>query len=289
MEKKKKWWKQLKIFNAYVISSVSITFVLILVGIMFLMFFNVKHLVRTAKSSIQLTVLLDRDAPESRILLFQKELDKAPFTNYTEYISSSQALEDMKEFLGSDIVDLLDYNPLPPIINIYMSPKYSSYDSLQSVSNYLLSRDIVDDVFFNKTLIYQLNENIKLVSAVLGVIAFLLFLIALALINNTIRLLVYSKRQEIKTMQLVGASDWFIMKPFIWNSVFQGVASGLVAAGIIILSLVFIQSRSKMSFMIYNLEITIFLIILIGIFITGFATYLAVKHYLWAKDDEIWS
>ncbi len=281
--------KKLKIINAYIVSTISITLVLILIGLLLLIVFNVKHLVRSARQSIQLTLLINPDVNESKILLFQKDLDARPFTNYTEYISQQQALEEMKEYLGSDIVDLLDYNPLPPVINLYLKPQYTSYDSLQSISNQLLKFDIVDDVFYNKSLAYAINDNINLVTSVIAVVAFLLFIIALALINNTIRLLIYSRRHEIKTMQLVGASDWFILRPFILNSALQGLIAGLVADVVIILSILFIQAHTTVAFKVYNLELTLGVIILFGILITGFATYLAVKRFLWAKDEIIWS
>lgn len=281
--------KRLRIINAYIVSSISITLVLILIGVLMLLVFNVKHLMRSARQSIQLTILINPDVNESKILLFQKQLDAEPFTNFTEYISRQQALEEMKSYIGSDIVDLLDYNPLPPVINLYLKPQYTSYDSLQLISNRLIASDIVDDVFYNKDLIYQLNDNISLVSSVLGVITFLLFVIAMALINNTIRLLIYSKRQEIKTMQLVGASDWFIMRPFVLNSALQGLLAGLLAVLVIILSILFIQSHTTVPFKVYDLEITIVVVILSGILITGLATFLAVKRFLWAKDDIIWS
>ncbi len=281
--------KNLRIINAYIVSAISITLVLILIGVLMLLVFNVKHLVRTARQSIQLTILVNPNINESKILLFQKQLDAQPFTNYTEYISRQQALEEMKEYIGNDIVDLLDYNPLPPVINLYLKPRYTSYDELQTITNRLLAYDIVDDVFYNKNLIYQLNDNINLASSVLGVIAFLLFIIALALINNTIRLLINSKRQEIKTMQLVGASDWFIMKPFVYNSMLQGFIAGLLAVLVLILSILFIQAHTTVPFKVYNLEITMAVVILSGILITALATFLAVKRFLWAKDSVIWS
>ncbi len=281
--------KKLRIINAYIISSISITLVLVLIGVLLLLVFNVKHLMRSARQSIQLTILINPEENESKILLFQKELDAQPFTNFTEYISQQQALEEMKAYLGSDIVDLLDYNPLPPVINLYLKPKYTSYDSLQSISNRILEYDIVDDVFYNKNLIYQINDNISLVSSILGLIAFLLFIIAMALINNTIRLLIYSKRQEIKTMQLVGASDWFIIRPFMLNSALQGFIAGLLASLVLVLSILFIQAHTTAPFKVYNLELTMAIVVLSGIFITDLATFLAVKRYLWAKDDIIWS
>ena len=279
--------KKLRILNSYIVSGISITLVLVLVGILMLLLFNVNQMIRNAKHNIQLTLILNSSADESEIMRFQKEIDLKPFCNFSEYISPSQALEEMKAYLGSDIIEFLDYNPFPSVINLYIDPQYTQYDSLQSISNYLLKFEIVDDIFYNKSLVYQVEENLNLISSILGIVAFLLFIIALALINNTIRLLVYSKRQEIKTMQLVGASGWFILKPFMLNSVLQGFVSGILADLVIILSILFIQSRSTIGFKIYSLEFTMIVVILLGIMLTSLATFFAIRRYLWAKDELI--
>jgi len=279
--------KKLRILNSYIVSGISITLVLVLVGILMLLLFNVNQMIRNAKHNIQLTLILNSSADESEIMRFQKEIDLKPFCNFSEYISPSQALEEMKAYLGSDIIEFLDYNPFPSVINLYLEPQYTQYDSLQSISNYLLKFEIVDDIFYNKSLVYQVEENLNLISSILGIVAFLLFIIALALINNTIRLLVYSKRQEIKTMQLVGASGWFILKPFMLNSVLQGFVSGILADLVIILSILFIQSRSTIGFRIYSLEFTMIVVILLGIMLTSLATFFAIRRYLWAKDELI--
>jgi len=284
-EKKKK----LRILNSYIVSGISITLVLVLVGILMLLLFNVNQMIKNAKHNIQLTLILNSSADESEIMRFQKEIDLKPFCNFSEYISPSQALEEMKAYLGSDIIEFLDYNPFPSVINLYEEPQYTQYDSLQSISNYLLKFEIVDDIFYNKSLVYQVEENLNLISSILGIVAFLLSIIALALINNTIRLLVYSKRQEIKTMQLVGASGWFILKPFMLNSVLQGFVAGILADLVIILSILFIQSRSTIGFRIYSLEFTMIVVILLGIMLTSLATFFAIRRYLWAKDELIWT
>ncbi len=278
---------KLRILNAYVVSSISVIFVLILTGIIFLLYFNGRKMIRHAKESIQLIILIRPNVSEPDILVFQKELERKPFVKSTDYISKQQGLEEMKAYLGSDIVDILDYNPLPAIIKINVTSKYSGYDKLQKVIQWLMTRPQVDDVFFNKSLIYRLNQNIRLISAVLFVITFLLVLIALTLINNTIRLVVYSKRQEIKTMQLVGASNWFIMRPFLLNSALQGFLSALVADAIIVLSLLYVKLRSNMQFEVYGLNWTLVWVAIVGILITTGATYFAVKYFLWAKNDEI--
>ncbi len=279
---------KLKIANAYFVSTISITFVLVLTSIILLLILNGKQIVRKARESVQLIVIIKPDVPESQILLFQKELDKQKFIKSTDYISKQQGLEEMKAYLGNDIVDLLDYNPLPAVINVYLNAKYTSEEQIDKIIQWLTSRDQVSDVLMNQSLIYQLNKNIRFISSILGVITFLFILIALSLINNTIRLVVYSKRQEIKTMQLVGANNWFILKPFLFNSALQGFLAGLIADAIIVLSLVYVKLASKVSFEVYGLDIVLILTVIIGILITGITTYFAVKRFLWASDEEIW-
>ncbi len=278
---------KLRIFNAYAVSTISLTFVLILSAIILLLIFNVNKVIREAKESIQLIVLIKPDVSEPNILLFQKELNRYDFVKSTDYVSKQQGLEEMKEYLGSDIIDVLDFNPLPPIIKINLTAKYADYDKMRKIIEWLQTKEVVDDVIFNKSLVYQLDKNLKVISSILGIVTFLFLLIAMSLINNTIRLVIYSKRQEIKTMQLVGASDWFILKPFLLNSALQGIFAGLVADAVIVLSLVYVRVSSKSVLDIYMLDLTLILVIIIGLLITFFATYFAVKYYLWASDEEI--
>ncbi len=278
---------KLKLLNAYAVSTLSIIFVLLLTGMIFLLVFNGKKIVKNARESIQLIVIIKPNVKSTDILLFQKELERKPFVKSTDYISKQEGLEEMKEYLGSDIVDILDFNPLPPILKVNIKSNYTKYNKLQQVIQWLSTQPEVDDVFFNKSLVYQLNKNIRFISTVLSVVAILLTIIALNLINNTIRLTIHSKRQEIKTMQLVGASDWFILKPFLLNSALQGLFAGLVADAVIVLSLVFIQYSTKIQFQIYGLDLTLISVILTGILITGLATYFAVKNFLWAEDKDI--
>jgi cell division transport system permease protein len=285
--KNRKLRLRLRLFNAYVVSVVSLTFVLILSGVMFLLLFNAHKVIRQAKESIQIIVIFKPDVSEPNILLFQKELDRREFIKTTEYISRQQGLEEMKEYIGSDVIDVLDFNPLPAILKVNLRAKYSDYSKVQSIIEWLQTFEIVDDVLFNKTLVYQLNKNLKIISSVLGLVTFLFVLIALSLINNTIRLVIYSKRQEIKTMQLVGASDWFILKPFLLNSAIQGLFSGLVADTVIVLGLVYVRLATNSVLDVYRLELTLILVVVIGIVITLLATFFAVKHYLWASDEEI--
>ncbi len=278
---------KLKLVNAYVVSTLSIIFVLLLTGMIFLLVFNGRQIVKNARESLQLIVIIKPNVKQTDILLFQKELERKPFVKSTDYISKQEGLEEMKAYLGSDIVDVLDFNPLPPILKVNIKSNYTRYDKLQQVIQWLSTQPVVDDVFFNKSLVYQLNKNIRFISTVLSVIAILLTIIALNLINNTIRLTIHSKRQEIKTMQLVGASDWFILKPFLLNTVLQGLFAGLVADAVIILSLIFIQYSTKIQFQIYGLDLTLISVILTGVLITGLATYFAVKNFLWAEDKDI--
>ncbi len=278
---------KLKLVNAYVVSTLSIIFVLLLTGMIFLLVFNGRKIVKNARESIQLIVIIKPNVKQTDILLFQKELERKPFVKNTDYISKQEGLEEMKAYLGSDIVDVLDFNPLPPIIKVNLKSNYTKYNKLQQIIQWLSTQPVVDDVFFNKSLVYQLNKNIRFISTVLSVVAILLTIIALNLINNTIRLTIHSKRQEIKTMQLVGASDWFILKPFLLNSVLQGLFAGLVADAVIILSLIFVQYSTKIQFEIYGLDLTLIFVILTGVLITGLATYFAVKNFLWAEDKDI--
>jgi len=276
--------KKLRIYNAYFVSTISISFVLLMLGLILLIFFNVKHIFLKAKENIQLTVIIKPDIPEGQILMFQKQLEQQKFSNWTEYISKDQGLEQMKSILGSDFVDILDYNPLPPIINVYLNPRYSSFDSIEVIAKRIMQNDIVDDVFYYKSLMYSLSSSLRTISLILSIVLILFVLIALTLLGNTIRLTLYSKRHELATMRLIGATTWFIAKPFIVNAIIQGLVAGLLASAIIVMSLAYIELKSEFGFKIYNLELTIGIILLTGILLTIVSSFFIVRQYVFSKD-----
>ena len=213
---------------------VSITLVLVMLGLLALTVFHAKKLSDYVKENIGFRVYIKEDAPVEEIILLQKRLDASAFVKSSEYISPEEAARELTTELGEDFIDFLGYNPLPPSIDLRVKAAYANVDSLEVIESRLMQELIVKEVFYQKSLVHLINKNIRRISIVLLGFSGLLLLIAMALINNTIRLSVYSKRFIIRTMKLVGATRGFIGRPFILRGVLQGLYSAIFA--IILLS-----------------------------------------------------
>ncbi len=280
---------KVRIVGSYIISTISITLVLLLFAILSLTILNARKFTTLARETIRITIIIRPGTPEGDIIRLQKELDRKNFTKETEYISQDQALEIMKKDLGSDIADLLEYNPLPPIINMTLNAKFTSQPELDKILKQIRAVPIVDDIFYNKAIVYRLNKNLKAIGIITSALSIILFLIAVSLIGSTVRLVIYSKRHEIHIMQLVGASPWFVQKPFLRNALFQGLISSLLAIIFTLLIVLFIQNQTQNIIKISYFEVTSALVFLTGMFITVATTYFSVNKYLWAEERDLWT
>lgn len=278
--------------GAYLTSVISISLVLLLLGIIGLLMLNAKVLSNYVKENICFSLFLRDDVKEADIRKFQKTLDTYDFIRSTEYISKEQAAAELQEDLGEDFIEFLGYNPLPESIDIYLIADYANPDSLVNVENRLMGfTDYVQEISYQKNLVHEINENIRNISIFLLIFSLLLLLISFALINNTIRLMIYSKRFIIRTMQLVGATRGFIRVPFIKTGVIQGVISAVIA--IIVLALMIYgadkQLHEIISLLDYKIVGILFLIVLsLGIIISLISTFFAVNRYLRIKNTNLY-
>lgn len=262
---------------------ISISLVLFMLGLLGLIVLHAGKLSDYVKENIGFSVLIKENVKEPAILEFQKRLDAEEFVKSTEYITSEQAAEDLKTQLGEDFIDFLGYNPLLASIDIRLHADYANNDSLAVLEKQLLKSNLVKEVFYHKSLVDAVNRNIQRISIVILSFSVILLLISVALINNTIRLSVYSKRFIIKTMQLVGATRTFISKPFILRSLVHGLVSSFIAIGLLIL--VIYISRQTLPELVDLQDIDLFLslfgiVTLTGLFITGLSTLFAVGRYV---------
>ncbi len=271
---------------------ISVSLVLFLLGILGLVLINAKELSDYFRESLSFSVLLDDDAKEADIRMLQKDLDAKPYIKSTEYISKDQAAVKMKEDLGEDFISFLGDNPLPPSIDVYLFAGYTSPDSVAKIEKYVLEYPFVKEVFYQESLLFLINENVNKISIFLLVISSFLLLIALTIINNTIRLSIYSRRFIIRTMQLVGATRGFIRRPFLLQSAFHGLLAALMAM-ILLMGLLYLIEKEF--FMMYNLESTKLLILLgaalivIGVCINIVSTYFSVNRYLTISEDKLYN
>lgn len=277
--------------SSYVTLVVSVSLVLFLLGILGLVLINAKGLSDYFRESLSFWVMLDDGAKEADIRLLQKDLDAKVYVKSTEYVSKDEAAAKMKEELGEDFISFLGDNPLPPSIDVYLVSEYTSPDSVAKIEKYILEYPFVKEVYYQESLLYLINENVNKISLFLLVISFFLFLIALTIINNTIRLSVYSKRFLIRTMQLVGATRSFIRKPFIVQSAFHGFLAALIAMVLLMGLLYMIE---KEFFLMFTYESTYLLILLglaiifTGILINMASTYFSVNRYLSISEDKLY-
>ena len=277
---------------SYLTSIVSITLVLFLLGLIGTLFLNSKKLSDYVKENIGFSVFLHNDVREVDILNLQKTLDAKKYVKETVYVTKDQAAEDFQKELGEDFVDFLGFNPLPSSIDVKLNAVYANPDSIAVIEEEIRSFDQVSDVAYQKDLVYAVNKNIKKIS--LGILSFsiLLFLISVTLINNTIRLSVYSKRFIIRTMQLVGAHPNYIRRPFLIKGTTQGIIAALLSFFMLSIILYFVEKQIEGIFNFLDFRVLIILFISVlstGIVIALFSTLLSVNKYLHVKTDNLYT
>ncbi|HPJ60169.1 MAG TPA: permease-like cell division protein FtsX [Bacteroidales bacterium] len=277
--------------SSYLTLVVSVSLVLFLLGILGLVLINARELSDYFRESLSFSIMLDDAAKEADIRMLQKDLDAKAYIKSTEYVSKDEAAASMKEELGEDFISFLGDNPLPPSIDVYLVSDYTNPDSVAKIEKYILLYPFVDDVIIPESLLLLINENVKKVSLFLLVISFFLFLIALTIINNTIRLSVYSKRFLIRTMQLVGATRAFIRKPFLLQGALHGFLAAIVAMTLLTGLLYLIEKEFFMMFTFENTNLFILLgavIIFTGVLINVISTFFSVNKYLSISEDKLY-
>jgi len=291
MKKTETGLSKTKLRSSYVTLVVSVSLVLFLLGILGLVLINARELSDYFRESLTFSVMLDDDAKEADIRMLQKDLDAKPYVKSTEYISKEEAATKMQEDLGEDFINFLGDNPLPPSIDVYLISSFTHPDSVTKIEKYILEYPFVKEVYYMESLLIRINENVKKISLFLLVISSFLFLIALTIINNTIRLSIYSKRFLIRTMQLVGANRSFIRKPFLLQSAFYGFLAALIAMTLLMGLLYMIEREFFMVFTFESPNLLVLLgtvIIMIGIMINIVSTYFSVNRYLSISEDKLY-
>jgi cell division transport system permease protein len=241
--------------------------------------------------NVGFSVFLKDQVKEADIYRLQKTLDAAVYVRSTQYINKDDAAKDFTEEFGEDFVGFLGYNPLLASIDLKLDARYANNDSIQRIEQQLLQYPEVKEVSYQRTMIHALNDNMEEISLFVFAFSILLFVIAIALINNTIRLSVYSRRMLIRTMQLVGATNTFIRRPFLWRSVLHGVYSSFIATGILTFALYRAQGQLENIISVNDMQISggLFLIVLfLGITLSWISTFFAVNKYLRIKTDRLY-
>jgi len=280
-----------RVFNARFNSIVSISLVLLLVGIMLFLGLIANRLSNHVKENITLSVIIDDEMPLPDAKMFQQRLQASPWVKSVEYIDKERALKDLKENLGENPEDLLGSNPLLASFEIFLKADYANTDSINVIEKSLRLNKGVEDVLYRKDLVHLVNENVNRISVILLVLAFFLTIISFSLIRNTVRLMIYSKRFLIRTMQLVGASNNFIRKPFLIENLWTGIIAAIVATLALTGLMVYVEQRLNGSLQLLDfgtMVVVFFSLLLFGLLIIISATWLAVTRYLKMNVSDLY-
>ena len=254
-----------RIFRSWLTSMVSISMVLVLLGFLSLILIHAGRLSDYVREKIGFTLVLQDNIKEIEIIRLQKIISASDFVKSTTYIDKESAAKELAQELGEDFEGFLGYNPLFSSIDVKLFAKYTQADSLLLIEKEFLEYPQVKEVYYQKNLVSTINQNVKKITFFLLGFSGLLLFIFIALINNTIRISVFSERFTINTMQLVGANNSFILRPFLIQILLWGIYGAVIANPIFVVAIVF----------------------LMGIFISGVSTYFAVNKFLKMKFDEL--
>ncbi len=285
-------YQRRRIATSYVTTIISITLVLFMLGLLGMLVLHAKKLSDYVKENIGFSIMINEGVKEVDIFELQKKLDKQRFVKSTEYITRERAAREFSDELGEDFVGFLGYNPLLPSIELRLNASYANPDSILFIEKELQAYSGVKEVDYHRSLVDQINRNVNKISLVILGFSLILLLIAIALINNTIRLSVYAKRFLIRSMQLVGATQKFIQRPFLIKAALNGFLSGVIAIGLLLLLLYF--SAQEIPELMELQDIRMFamlfaLVILLGIVISWISTFFAVRKYIRMKTDSLYS
>ncbi len=283
-----------RVAGSYFMSLMSIALVLFLLGVFALLMLHAQKLSNYLKENIGFEVVMNSNVKEASILQLQRELDSMPAVKSTEYITKEEAIQRLSEDLGEDFLQWLgnEENPLLPSIDVRFNADWANNDSIAAIQTQLLKDPDVKEIYYQKSLVGLINQNVRRIGIALMVASLVLLIIAITLIRNTIRLSIYSKRFLVRSMQLVGATPAYIRRPFIRSGITQGFFGALLADAMLALLLYGLDQRMpELTFVQdYKLIAVIFVgIIVLGILLGGISTRLALRKYLHADIDRFYA
>ncbi len=262
-----------------------------MLGLVGLLVLNARQISVYVKENINISVYLKDHVKEAEMFRIRKIIDAEPYVKSTEFISKEQAAQKFQEELGEDFVSFLGINPLMASIEVYLQADYANTDSINSITKKLSTYSQVSEIDYQPSLVQTINNNISKISFFILAFCAMFFIVAISLINNTVRLSIYSRRFLINTMQLVGATNSFIRKPFIYRSILQGFYGAIFANGMLLLTLYWINNQLEevANILDYKLIILLFFLVLaIGILINIISTFFALNKFLKLRTEELY-
>lgn len=270
---------------------VGITLVLVMLGLLSLMLLNARKLSDYFRENVEVQVFMKDEATEGEIIALKKWIELQDYSLEARYITREEAARAWEAEVGEDFVDFLGFNPIPSSIHMRLKAEFASSDSLASIESELLTKPFVREVEYQKEMIDNIDRNVRRLGSYLTVFSVLLLIIAVALINNTIRLAIYSRRFIIRSMQLVGATRGFIQRPFIWQGIGYGILAGMLAFALIMTVVYFF--RDAMPYIKEIQDVWLFvelflLVFILGILISWISTKLAVRKYIRLRREHLY-
>lgn len=280
-----------RLISSYFSVVLSIFLVLFLLGALGLFVINSKKITNDFKENIPMTVFFHNDANDSTISAFDTEMKNAKFIKDYAFVHKDSAAKNNVDIVGEDFMEFLGFNPLQNSFDIHLKGDYVITDSIKKIERNIRKNEMVSEIIYDKELVDMVNENVTKITFWILIISGILTVIAMLLINSSMRLSIYSHRFTIKTMQMVGATKSFIRKPFIWRSIKLGLI-GSVLAIIALLFLVFYVDSLFPSLGIakdyVSIAVVILGVLIIGIIITSISTFFATQRFLNLKTDDLY-
>lgn len=280
-----------RLISSYFSVVLSVFLVLFLLGILGLFVLNSKKLSDDFKEEIAMTVFFKNEANDSILKAFGTELKDAKYVKSSVFVNKDDAAKQHTDIIGEDFMTFLGTNPLQNSYDIHLKADYIVADSIQKIESRLRTNEMVSDIVYDKQLVNLVNDNIRKVSLWILIISAFLTLVAVLLINSSMRLSIYSHRFIIKTMQMVGATKSFIRKPFIWRSIKLGILGSVLAVIALIATLLYLDNNyPNLGILADKLMIGLVLlaVVAVGIIITWFSTYFATQRFLNLRTDDLY-
>lgn len=277
---------------SYITSIISITMVLFMLGLLGLIIIHGKKFSNIVKENISVSVYLQKNTTEAEAQQLTKSFSEKPYIKSANYISKEDAAASLSSELGEDFVDFLGYNPLPQSIDLSIKAQYANSDSITKIEASLLKNRAVKEVIYQKSLLDQVNSNIKRLTLIFLGFSIVLLLISITLINNTIKLTIYSKRFLIRSMQLVGATEHFVRKPFVKQGIVHGIIASILGLLLIFATMwLLIKKIPELANLTTTNEYLVFsiIIILFGLIISTLSTWFSVNKFLRMRLDKLYN
>ncbi|MBO7204690.1 MAG: permease-like cell division protein FtsX [Bacteroidales bacterium] len=280
-----------RLLRSYFSTIISISLVLFFIGMAGLLVLNARSVSNYFKENITVSVVLSVEASEDDASQLSEQISGYPFYKDSRIISKEEGVEQMKQMLGEDFLDVFEVNPIPVSLELQVAADYISTDSLARVEYVLSQYPVVEDVVYQQSMVELLNSNLERIGYVIGCFTLLLMFVSTVLINNTVRLNIYAKRFVIHTMRLVGATKFFISRPFLGQAFFQGLIAGLIANVYLLVTLYIIRNEFNQLFTLLEpsaLGLLIALVVALGVLICVVSTGFVVRSMISLNKDELY-